>query len=50
MTKTTAMAVKAMAPEVDPRARMKEVRADIKIFVEGDNPWGINHVGEMYDN
>lgn len=32
----------------DPRVRMKEVRADIKLFVEGSNPWGINHIGEMY--
>ena len=40
----------AFAPEtVDPRERMKEVRADVRLFVEnGDNPWGINHIGEMY--
>ena len=33
----------------DPRQRMKEVRADVRMFVESDtNPWGLNHIGEMY--
>lgn len=33
----------------DPRERMKEVRSDVRMFVEGGtNPWGINHIGEMY--
>lgn len=47
-----AKALKLTALEaVDPRVRMKEVRAEIKMFVEGGtNPWGINHVGELYDN
>lgn len=51
MAKTTAMAVRSqLQPEVDPRVRMKEVRAEVRMFVEGKagNPWGINHIGELY--
>ncbi len=53
MTKTTAIAaaIAVVSQDVDPRVRMKEVRAEIKMFVEGGgNPWGINHVGEIYSD
>lgn len=34
----------------DPRVRMKEVRAEVRMYVEnGTNPWGIPHIGHLYE-
>ena len=34
--------------EVDPRVAMKEVRAEVKLYVEGkSNPHGLNNLGEL---
>lgn len=42
-------ALAAVTATVDPRVRMKEVRQDLNMFVDQKaNPWGINHLGEMY--
>lgn len=35
---------------VDPRVRMKEIRADVAMFNAGSNPWGISHLGELPEN
>lgn len=35
----------------DSRQRMKEVRAEVRMYVEsGTNPWGIPHIGHLYEN
>ena len=34
---------------VDPRIRMKEIRAKVKTFLKG-NTFGLNHLGDMADN
>lgn len=39
------------ATAVDPRQRMKEVRADMKMYMEQkSNPDGLNHLGEYPEN
>ena len=36
-------------PSVDPRARMKEIRADVKTFLKGDT-FGLAHLGDLPNN
>ena len=44
-------ALAAVAATVDPRVRMKEVRQELNMFVDQKaNPWGISHLGELYDD
>ena len=51
MTKTKSLELTAQARQVDPRERMKEIRAEVKMYIEGgSNPWGISHLGELYSN
>lgn len=39
------------SPQVDPRVRMKEIRAEVAMYLKGDsNPAGISHLGELPDN
>ena len=41
----------AQVSSVDPRVRMKEIRQDLNAFVDQKaNPWGISHLGELYDD
>lgn len=35
---------------VDPRERMKEIRAEVKTYVDGANPGGLEHLGELPEN
>ena len=35
---------------VDPRVRMKEIRAEVKAYLKGENPNGLLHMGELPDN
>ena len=49
MTKAKQLTLAAANTDVDPRVRMKEVREEVKMFVNGGgNPWGIAHLGELY--
>lgn len=55
MTKTTtAVATRddplAGAVRVDPRVRMKEVRAEVTAYLKGENPKDLSHLGELPTN
>jgi hypothetical protein len=51
MTKTTAIATRSdpLSTSVDPRVRMKEVRANVAVYLKGDT-FGLAHLGEMPNN
>ena len=40
----------AVSLRVDPRVRMKEIRAEVKAYLKGENPNGLLHMGELPDN
>lgn len=40
----------AVSLRVDPRVRMKEIRAEVNAYLKGQNPNGLLHMGELPDN
>ena len=40
----------AVSLRVDPRVRMKEIRAEVNAYLKGENPNGLLHMGELPDN
>lgn len=40
----------AVSLRVDPRVRMKEIRAKVKAYLRGENPNDLLHMGELPDN
>lgn len=37
-------------PPVDPRVRMKEIRTEVASFLQGHNPKGLPHLGDLPQN